>query len=184
MPRAAYSFKLHGIEELMRNLEELPTIAMQKTVIRNALQKAAKPIADVAKSYCPQGPTGNLAKSIKISTVLKRSQRKGRYTDPKAVEVFVGSTSPHAHLVEFGTVERILPKPRKVELDGHWVEIKTTGKMPANPFMRRAWDSTKDMALKIFTKEMRNELYKAAKRLAKRAEMGKLTKAQMRGLFK
>ena len=39
-------------------------------------------------------------------------------------------------------------------------------------------------ALGIFADEMKNELYKSAGRLAKRAAAGKLTAAQVRGLSK
>lgn len=183
-----YRFELVGLEDLIRNLEELPTISMQKTVLRNALKKAGKPIADLARENAPYDPNPHdgkhLRETIEVSTKLKASQKKGRISDRTAVTVYVGSSAPHAHLVEFGTIERVLKKPRVVNLKGKMVTIKSTGRVKPNPFMRDAWDQMKMTALKIFGEEMRNEIYKAARRLAKRAEKGKLTKAMIRGLNK
>lgn len=177
-----YGFELTGVKELCALLEQLPTVAMKKTVVRNALKKAGQPILQAAVASVPLGPTGNLRNSLKISTSLKESQRGRGYYDRSKVTVYVGSDAPHAHLIEFGTVERILKEPRKVLLNGKWVEIKTTGHTSPNPFLRSAWDSMKMTALKIFAIEMKNELYKSARRLAKRAESGKLTKKQIAGL--
>jgi DNA invertase Pin-like site-specific DNA recombinase len=56
------------------------------------------------------------------------------------------------------------------------------GRMPANPFFRTAWDALKIQALKIFAEELRKEIYAAARRLAKKAERGKLTTRQIQGL--
>jgi HK97 gp10 family phage protein len=178
--KGAFSFQLSGVKELTKLLDQLPTVAMRKTVIRNALKKAGQPIAEAAKANVPV-VTGQLRDSIKVSTSLIASQRKGRQ-NRSVVTVYVGSSSPLAHLVEFGTVERILKEPRQVFFNGRWAVIKTTGYTSPNPFLRTAWDSTKRVALKVFAEEMKNELYKSARRLAKRAAAGKLTKRQIEGL--
>lgn len=178
----SFSFELKGVKELTRLLDQLPTVAMKKTVLRNALKKAGSPIAEAAKTNVPV-VTGGLRDSIKVSPSLKPSQRKGRQ-DRSVVTVYVGSSSPVAHLVEFGTVERILDEPRLVKLGGRWIRITTTGFVSPNPFLRRAWHAMKMPALGIFADEMKNELYKSAGRLAKRAAAGKLTAAQVRGLSK
>ena len=176
----SFSFELRGVKELTRLLDQLPTVAMKKTVLRNALKKAGNPVAEAAKVNVPI-VTGHLRDSITVSPSLKPSQRKGRQ-NRSAVTVYVGSSSPLAHLVEFGTVERILKEPRQVFFNGRWAVIRTTGYTSPNPFLRTAWDSTKRVALKVFAEEMKNELYKSARRLAKRAAAGKLTKTQIAGL--
>ena len=180
MATGAFSFQLSGVKELTKLLDQLPTVAMRKTVIRNALKKAGQPIAEAAKANVPV-KSGRLRDTIKVSTSLKASQRGGKF-DRSRVTVYIGSSSPLAHLVEFGTAERILKEPRRVLLNGKWVEIKTTGRTSPNPFLRSAWDSMKMVALKIFAVEIKNELYKSARRLAKRAAAGKLTKTQIAGL--
>ena len=132
----SFSFELKGVKELTRLLDQLPTVAMKKTVLRNALKKAGNPIAEAAKANVPI-VTGRLRDSITVSPSLKPSQRKGRQ-DRSVVTVYVGSSSPVAHLVEFGTVERILDEPRLIKLGDRWIRITTTGFVSPNPFLRRA----------------------------------------------
>lgn len=182
MSKAAFTFEIAGVKEMMRFFDELPTVSMQRTVLRNALIKAGQPIAQEAIRNVPShksrflgnrrvGTLGsNLARSIKVSTSLKESQRKGKIRDRSSVTVYVGSTAPHAHLVEFGTVVR------------HTKKGKSTGRMTPNPFLTRAWEATKSTALHIFAAEMKEQIIKAARRLAKRASKGKLTASQIRGL--
>lgn len=176
----SFAFQLDGVEELDAMLQELPR-AMSKSVLRKALTKALKPIQLVAKSNVPHGPTGNLANSIKISGRLNKNQRRGRQRLKDGVEVFVGSDAPHAHLVEFGTAERWRGKHgsrKKRTYTGGY-----TGIMPAEPFLTRAWESTKHKALDIFVVEVRQELYKAAKRLRTRAAKGTLGKRAVKELL-
>lgn len=176
-----YSFELHGVKELLAMFDQLPTVSMQKTVLGNALVRAGEPIAEAARASCPVGPTGNLRRSIHVSRKLNPSQRKG-WRDRSVVTVYVGSNAPHAHLVEFGTVERTLKKPRNILFNGRWVTIRSTGFVSPNPFLRNAWDAMKYKALKMFAGEMEQQIYMAARRLAKRAAAGKLTKRQIEGL--
>lgn len=178
-----YSFELKGLKEMIKLLDELPTVAMQKTVVRNALSKSCGPIVEAAKSSVPV-VTGNLRDSIHVSRQLKPSQRDSNYRDRSSVTVYVGSSAPHAHLVEFGTVERVLDEPRIVTIKGRTVKITTTGFMPPNPFLRKAWDAMKSKALDMFAEQMREQIYKAARRLARRAEKGTLTRRQIAGLSK
>jgi len=182
MATGAFSFQLSGVKELTKLLDQLPTVAMRKTVIRNALKKAGQPIAESAKANVPV-KSGRLRDTIKVSTSLKASQRGGKF-DRSRVTVYIGSSSPLAHLVEFGTVERILKEPRNILLNGRWVTIRSTGFVSPNPFLRNAWDAMKHKALKTFAGEMEQQIYKAARRLRKRAEKGTLTKRQIEGLMR
>jgi len=178
-----FGFELTGVKELTRLLDQLPTVAMRKTVVRNALKKAGQPIVDAAKATVPVDD-GYLRDSLQVSTKLKDSQKPKGRRDRTTVTVYVGSSAPHAHLVEFGTVERKLETPRVAKIKHAFAIITTTGTMSKTPFLRNAWEAMKGTALKIFAEEMKNELYKSARRLAKRAETGKLTKTQTRGLMK
>jgi len=142
-------------------LRDLPK-AMEKTVLRGALRKAAQPILAAAKENVPAGATGNLSDSLKIGTRLKKSQRRYRHRD--VVIVFIGSSAPHAHLIEFGTQERYRKRGG------------STGSMPAYPFLTKAWDAQKRAALDILVVEIRKKLLSAAKRLRRRAEAGTLSR--------
>lgn len=186
MANTGFKFEITGHKELIKLLDELPTVSMKKTVMRNAIKKSLKPIERAAIDNAPHSGLNkkrHLKDSIKVSTSLKKSQKKGKWSDRNYVTVYVGSTAPHAHLVEFGTSSRDLQQPRLVPFpDGTFKWVTNTGIMPPHPFMRPAWDAFKMQALQIFAKEMEVELMKAAKRLAQRAQAGKLTASQIKGL--
>ena len=176
MSKSTFRFELTGMKEMMNLLEQLPTVGLQKSVLRNALLKSGEPMKNLMWSSAPHSgkvKRRHLRETIEVSTRLKPSQKKGKLTDRTKVEVYVGSTSPLAHLVEFGTVER------RQTATG-----RETGHMPANPWARAAWDATKHQALEIFQKEVWAELLKTVRKLRKKAEKGTLGKAQLRGLLK
>jgi len=177
MATKPFSFELVGLKETMDALEKLPTLSMKKTVVRNALKKAALPIKTAAIQNAPWAPkpkayakSKHLKETIKITTSLKKSQR-GR-VDRSRVTVYVGSSSPHAHLVEFGTTERYTKKGA------------SKGFTSPNPFFRQAWDSKKNISLSRLKEELWRALEKAAKLLAKKAVKGTLTAKQRIGLMK
>lgn len=135
--------RVEGLRELEENLKALPR-ATGKNAVRRALQAAAKPFIDQAKSAAPRR-TGQLAQSIKFSSRLSpRQSRLARKEAKKStIEIYAGATAlPHAHLVEYGT-----------------------HKMPPRPFMRPAWDANKYRALNILKDELGNQIMKAAKRM-------------------
>ena len=170
------------MKELINALDQLPTVAMQKGAIRNALKDAGQPVVDDAKANVPVD-SGHLRDSIKVSQSLKKSQRRGRY-DRSSVTVYVGSSSPLAHLIEFGTTKRVLKEPRIVTIGGRTVQITHTGQVSPRPFLRQAWDANKEKALKLLGQAIWNQLAKAARRLAKKAARGTLTRKQIAGLSK
>ena len=170
MAQPSFKFELHGVKETMAALEQLPTLSMKKTVVRNALKKAAIPIRDAAKikagsiKYDAEG----IVKSIHVDTKLTRKQRRDR----SRVTVYVGPSHPLAHLFEFGTAQRFTKTGAR------------RGYITATPFLRQAWDEKKMVALETLKKELWEQIKKAARRLAKRAEKGTLTKTQIAGLSK
>jgi len=172
MANKAFNFELHGMKELMDAMEQLPTMSMKKTVVRNALKKAALPIKEAAKANAQSLPFDNKAivDSIKTGTSLKKSQR-GRQ-DRSRVTVYVGSSHPLSHLFEFGTAERFTKAGA------------ARGYIPPMPFLRQAWDSNKKIALSRLKEELWKALEKSAKLLAKKAAKGTLTKGQKAGLMK
>jgi len=196
MAAKAFSFEFSGLEEIDRLLKELPG-KLGVTVQQRALKKAAKPLLSAAILNA-QGigqQSGNLARSLKIDVKLNKFQMRGKTRDRYRADVYVGSTAPHAHLVEFGTQERyrkvgggveeysvnrrgkIVTRSRRVGYGRAY-----TGTMPANPFLTRAWDSQKQVVWQTFKKEIGNELIKAVRSLAKRAQKGTLSKRLAREL--
>lgn len=149
-----------GAKELDRALAQLPN-ATSKSVLRRALKNAGKPTATLAERTAPLGPTGNLRDSVSVELKLTQSQQRRR-AKAGDVEMFIGATAPpgyHAHLIEFGT-----------------------SKMSARPFLRPAWDSTKQKVLDEIESEIWKSLSKAARTLAKKAQAGTLGKSAQRKL--
>jgi HK97 gp10 family phage protein len=138
--------KVDGLSDIMTALRELPN-ATAKNVMRRVMAKRAEPIADAARRLVPVDQ-GHLRNSIHVATKLSRRQRgRHRKKHRDDVEVFVGpGTDPAAHLQEFGTSHH-----------------------DAQPFMRPAWDQTKDEFLAGVGADMWAEIEKAATRLAKKA---------------
>lgn len=139
-------FEIEGFEELEAALFELKS-ATAKSATRRALIKAAQPTADAAAESAPVR-SGALKDSIAVSTKLAKSQqREAGPAAPDETRVFVGPSynlgdgGRHGHLLEFGTIN-----------------------MSAQPFMRPAWEMTKDGALKAVQDAMREEIAKSVAR--------------------
>lgn len=132
-------------------LAEVGTKTTQKNILVRALKKAAKPIDDQASSLAPRD-TGKLQVSVITGTQLTRRQRSSSYKAGAhgVAEVHVGTALSRGLFQEFGTF-----------------------KMPAQPFMRPAWDANKERAQGIIGTELWVEIRKAADRAArKRAKAG------------
>ena len=98
------------------------------------VNEVAKELLIETKAQAVSAPfedhTGYLRKSIR--------RRKSRF-DKNAV--IVGAFAPHTHLVEYGTSLRKSPKTGK-----------TSGHMPATPFMRRAAEKVRDRLPEIIAR--------------------------------
>lgn len=169
MAQPLFAVTISGHKELMEAFEELPKAVVDQ-VLRNAAKVALKPVADTAKGLVANDEY-DLQKSIKVSTVLSKRQKRlhGKKGD---VVVYVGPSYPagaHGHLVEFGT------GPRYQKETGKYVGI-----MRPRPFMRPAWDANQAKVLESMRTAIWDALKKVAKRLAKRAAAGKLSKAQLK----
>ncbi len=119
------TWELQGMEQLNRNLEKVIK-SLSPEEIEPILLASAKQVADDARSNAPLGPTGNLKRGI----VAKTLRRIGNEPAPSIAAIDF-RIAPHAHLIEFGTVER------------HQKSGKSTGVSPAHPFFRPAWDKNR-----------------------------------------
>jgi HK97 gp10 family phage protein len=161
-------------------LKELPR-AVGRSAVLAALKEGAKPIAQQMRENAPQGPTGNLKKSIVVSTMRIGRRIKSR----RSVFVFVGADTklgPHAHLIERGTAPRT-PKDKKVMKgkDGTFYGTKAAPMKP-QPFLRPAWEATKWKAIDIIKKQLWVKILQRTKTMRRKAEAGTLGKAAVRSL--
>lgn len=145
--------KLTGFKEMDLVLRQLPK-ATAKRVADRAIKKALAPVAAAANGMLPKGMP-----PVVVEKRLNKNQAKQfRGTESETVRVmFVGSPSPRAHLEEFGTGPRF-------HKSGKYVGI-----MRARPFMRPAWDATKQQVLDRLKADLALEIEKAVGRRVKAA---------------
>lgn len=148
--------KLEGFAELDRELRELP-LRMQGNILRSALMKGAKLIQDELKLTTPvsqddrvrmvkkkggekvEHRPGFMKSRIRRRSGIRRKEDQRGFSGDTAASVRVGiSGVPYAGSVEFGTANA-----------------------PANPFVRRAWEATKDRVLDAIKGQLRKRLDKA-----------------------
>lgn len=164
---ARTTIKVEGFRELERALSELPR-ATALNVSKRALLRAGQPVADRAKELVPVD-SGGLRDSIKVTTRLANKPGAGEFAaamragasrkDAGAamraaagggrskVEVYIGAGQlPHAHLVEFGSVNNT-----------------------PQPYLRPAWDEGKQKVLDDIRLFLAEEITKAAQRAARKA---------------
>jgi hypothetical protein len=115
------SLKLIGMAAIADALTSLGDAKNYAGDISESILAEADSMRDTIKSEAPQGPTGNLKKSVQ-SGLFKARQGK-----PIAGFVRVNRrTAPHAHLVEFGA---------------------RSGRMPSNSFFARGVAKSKGPVL-------------------------------------
>lgn len=143
---ARATVRVDGLRDLEKALLELPR-ATGKAVLRRTAIKALKPFDDAWRRNAPR-LTGALEESGGVGTKLTRRQARlnRKREDKSSVEVFAGPNDPAAIPDEFGTVDQ-----------------------KATPFVRPAWDSTKDEVLGIVKEQLATEITAAAKRIARKA---------------
>jgi hypothetical protein len=126
-----------GVKELDKVFLGLPLVPSHK-LLQQAHASAVKKTVDVAKLLAPEGPTGRTIDSIgTIKTPAGRAGSLGEtLTGPRRKK-----GGAIAHLIEKGTGKRTLKGKGKYRAG------TDRGTMPAKPFMRPAWDRTKDEVL-------------------------------------
>ena len=138
-----------GFADLEKALKDLSKSA-GKGVLRRSLKTSAAPIASVANSLAPVGPTGSYSESFSYSTKLNKRQsglhRKMFRDQRAAVEGFVGTNDPAGVQQEFGN--------------------QNHGPQPA---LRPAWDQEGKKTLDRLGREMMTEIDKAMARAARKA---------------
>lgn len=164
---------LEGAKELDRALEQLPRASARTTLVR-VLRRSGQEIAEDARARAPRD-TGRLAESISVSTKLKNPVGKAEFA--AAMRAGLGKAAAvgamrdarraagAAGLTSFADMY-VGPSTRGPH--GHFLEFGTS-KMQPQPFMRPAWQATKDRALDIIKRDLWLEIQKTAARVAKRA---------------
>jgi HK97 gp10 family phage protein len=178
-----------GLDDLDKAFAEIGAVG-SKQALTDALKKAAQPVAEEARRLAPVGPVDPsdkskpLAQTIVVRTSLSKSQMRKRGGRREAAEVFVGSSAPHAHLVEFGHIlvkarhEGVLAmRGRRGKKTLQRVKTKRViGHVSARPFLRPAFDTKRREFGVVFFREINGAVLKVAKRYGRQAERGKLSR--------
>lgn len=150
--------QLIGFEKVEGLLKEMDGKLTQK-VIEGTFRKAAKPLIRSARQKAPEGPTGNLKKSIGVFP-SKSSQRRakemaGIWVGPRLGKAYKGY---HAHLIEFGTKDRTPKKGQFLvfEYQGRKVFAKRAKGISPKPFMQPAYNETYGEMVVIIEDEVEN----------------------------
>jgi HK97 gp10 family phage protein len=129
--------------------------AMDDKEVANIMLEGAKVVKTAIKRGAPRGPTGNLKKAVKA----KKAKRWQKHR-PSAWAAVDRKKAPHAHLVENG---------HAVVMGGKLGEGgRVVGHVPANPFVRRAAESTRSQVRAVVVKGLANGLKYIKKRRARR----------------
>ena len=130
------AIEIQGLPELNVALAEIAK-GMRADAVEPVLLRAAQMIANAVRGAAPQGPTGNLRRSV----VGKLLQRRGQ--GPASALVAIDyRVAPHARVVEFGTGPRLV-REKMVMFDRRTGIFygRQVGPVPARPFFRPAAES-------------------------------------------
>lgn len=134
-----------GLGELSKALSDLPKSTARNT-LKRALKSAGQLFADEAQAQAPQ-LSGHLKTSLIVGEKLTRRQAQALKPEGKYfARVSVGTSDPAGQMQEFGTF-----------------------KDQPQPFMRPAWDTTKDNVLAKVGDVLGDEIEKSRVRLARKA---------------
>jgi HK97 gp10 family phage protein len=135
------------LKEVVNKLEAMEK-KIQRKAVRTAAKSAAKVLLEEAKARVPV-KTGNLKKSLGINTRTKKgniivyvSPREGKKAK---YDGFYG------RFVELGHILREKGKGRNGKVIGH---------VPPKPFLRPAFETKGEEAIKVFVKTLKEEVNK------------------------
>lgn len=143
----AEKIQVQGLKELQVAMRDLPR-KLQRSTIQKALRAAALPMRDDARSRVPVN-TGAVRRQI----VVQRSR------------LFTGKNGI------FGVVLRVRAINKRMRAKGvadpfYWKFLEFgTSKMPAQPFMRPAFEGNKQRALDVLTSSIRTGIEAIVKEL-------------------
>ena len=172
--------EIKGMKELYEALSTKIPRRLEGRYLQKALSAGTSEVIKVARRNARRGGSGTLARAIyakrgrkssPIQEVRYISVRKGKRFQSTATggRRKKSADAYYARFVEYG---RGLIRPDKKEVlrftgrDGEVVYTKQSGPMRPRPFMRPAWDSTKEIAVRRFRDKL-GELFEDSVRRAR-----------------
>jgi HK97 gp10 family phage protein len=144
---------VEGMDEIKAKLKKLSAEVRTKA-LRMALRRGAAPVLRAARDKAPRrvstGKQRTKGTPLHAAMEIKGARKRDGHDE---LSLKVGPNArkaPHAYLVEFGTGVR-------TQKSG-----KNAGTMPAQPFMRPAFDGTKDESLRVMRDSLSRDIERAA----------------------
>ena len=155
-----------GLSELRAQIARIAK-SLRPDLSEPVFYRGAQVLAEAARAKAPVGPHskklkraffGRAAPHLKDAIVVKTLQRSIWGNEPApSIAAVDRRAAPHAWMVEHGTGERIGGDKSKR------YKGRRFGKMPANPFMRRAFDEKKREVLEQIERELGELIDKAVR---------------------
>ena len=136
---ADFSVDVSGIMELNKKLRELAGDKIARKVLRSAIRKAAKPMVAAAKAFAPVD-SGLLEESIKLKAIRRTRTGFGVRISTSNSDFDSQGETFYGAMQEWGTVN-----------------------MAPNPYLRPAFDTTKDQSVQIVTADMQAAIAEATR---------------------
>jgi HK97 gp10 family phage protein len=136
---ADFFVDVSGIVELNKKLRELAGDKIAKKVLLSAIRKAAKPMVAAAKAFAPVD-SGLLEESIKLKAIRRTRTGFGVRISTSNSDFDSQGSTFYGPMQEFGTA-----------------------KMAPNPYLRPAFDTTKDQSVQIVTADMQAAIAEATR---------------------
>ena len=154
----AKEIKVHGLKELREAMKELP-LALEDKALQGMLMAGAKPTLDAAKALAPQADKAinvrgeNVEPGRLRNNIARRTAKRSSHD--KEVHVYVRSSQ-----------RKKISDPTNAWF--WWFVEFGTSKQSAQPYMRPAFESTKEKALKIIAQDGWKKIRLQAKKLHER----------------
>lgn len=149
--------RIIGVDRLFKSLNGLDN-SLRNKELSKTLFASSRIVQEAVKANAPE-KTGELKKNIR----RRRIKTDGLVT---GVEVYLAPKIFYGHILELGSQQHFLALPgQKIKINGSVVSgpITHPGLSP-RPFFRPAIDASKDLFLADFSKRVKTEIKKNAKR--------------------
>lgn len=174
-------FNVVGDDKIKKMFDDLPS-KLQRKILSTAIRNGCKDIQAEAKRLCPVD-TGRLRKSIRVRVAKykRRGQVKLVVTTGAGDNLFEGRQY-YGAFVEYGyrhgkatrAERRIIEKKHKADgqylkdqFDKQLADVSDRKQIPAQPFLRPAFDTRRDAVLRSIAKQVAEATIKEATVIAK-----------------
>lgn len=162
----ATNLEVHGLHELFRKLDGLEP-KLKKKVLRDALTKGANVTLAAAKANAPGGGAGLLGSKLMVRNIPKlrrgevgvmvafRNSKKLLYTTKAEHTYFIPAAIEFGHVAPYvreAEIARLAAIGRKRSHKANPRDIKVAA---PHPFLRPAYDTTRDKARDVIAGEVR-----------------------------